>query len=62
MEGVGVSAVANEFGEDGGYGKRWVKVKMRPLAVYFPNTKGRVRSVKLHDLHHIVAGYRTMGG
>lgn len=50
---------ANDFGGDGGYSARWVKLKSKPWPIYFPNSKGRVRSVRLHDLHHIATGYRT---
>ncbi len=47
------------FGPDGGYGARWVKVQLGPLPVWFPNTQGRRRAVRLHDLHHIATGYAT---
>ena len=50
---------ANGFGEDGGYAKRWVKVKVGPAAFWFPNTQGRVRAVRYHDLHHVATGYDT---
>jgi len=29
------------------------------LALKFPNTKGRKRIIPLHDLHHVLTGYRT---
>jgi hypothetical protein len=48
----------NGFG-DGGYDARWVRVQLGPLPFYFPNTASRVRSVRLHDLHHVVTGYDT---
>jgi ubiquinone biosynthesis protein Coq4 len=48
------------FAPDGGYGDRWVRLKAGGRTVFvFPNTAARVRSVKLHDLHHIVTGYDT---
>ncbi len=47
------------LGPDGDYSARWVKVELKPLPVYFPNTPRRVRAVKLHDLHHVVTGYDT---
>lgn len=50
---------ANGFGADGGYGQRWVKIKLGPVPVWFPNTAGRRRAVRLHDLHHIATGYDT---
>src|SRR5262245_10722491 len=49
----------NDFGEDGGYNARWVKLKLGPFPYAIPNTKGRVRAVRYHDLHHIMTGYRT---
>jgi hypothetical protein len=50
---------ANGFGADGGYAKRWVKVKLGPLPLWFPNSEARVRAVRYHDLHHVVTGYDT---
>jgi len=50
---------ANGFGDDGGYSKRWVKVKVGPAAFWFPNTQGRVQAVRYHDLHHVATGYDT---
>jgi hypothetical protein len=44
---------------DGGYEDDWVKLKMGPIPVGFPNTEGRRRAVKLHDLHHVLTGYGT---
>ncbi len=49
---------ANGFG-DGGYESRWVKLKAGPIPLAFPNTRGRVRAVKLHDIHHVLTGYDT---
>jgi hypothetical protein len=49
---------ANGFGE-GGYDAKWVTVKLGPVPIAFPNSPQRVRSVRLHDLHHVVAGYAT---
>jgi hypothetical protein len=42
------------------YSDRWVRLAIfgRPLLA-FPNTAGRVRAVKLHDLHHVLTGYDT---
>jgi len=48
---------ANGF--DGNYGERWVRLKAGPIPIVFPNAPGRVRAVKLHDLHHIATGYQT---
>src|SRR6185369_8652618 len=49
---------ANGFGE-GGYDAKWVSVKIGPVPFAFPNTPQRVRSVRLHDLHHVVTDYDT---
>jgi hypothetical protein len=52
--------VENQFGEDGGYNDRWVILaKLGPLKLGFPNTAGRIRAVRRHDLHHLVTGYDT---
>jgi hypothetical protein len=48
----------NDFGW-GGYDDKWVKVEYGLLRFYFPNTKGRVKVVKYHDLHHILTEYNT---
>jgi hypothetical protein len=45
--------------DNGGYDDKWVRLKVGPLAVKFPNTAARVRSVKLHDIHHILTEYDT---
>jgi hypothetical protein len=50
---------ANGFGADGGYAKRFVKVKLGPIPFWFPNSQGRVRAVRYHDLHHVATGYDT---
>ena len=48
----------NGFG-DGGYEDGWVRFKVGPLPVAFPNTASRKRAVPLHDLHHVATGYGT---
>jgi len=48
----------NGLGE-GGYEEKWVKLAAGPLRFAFPNTAGRVRAVRYHDLHHVVTGYAT---
>jgi len=42
------------------YTDRWVALRVfgRPL-LGFPNTRARVRAVRLHDLHHVLTGYDT---
>lgn len=49
----------NGFGPDGGYGATWVDFKLGPIPMPFPNTEGRKRAVKFHDLNHVLTGYRT---
>ena len=49
---------ANGLGA-GGYEEKWVKIAVGPLGFAFPNTAGRVRAVRYHDLHHVVTGYAT---
>ena len=44
---------------EAGYAARWVRLQAVPLPMYFPNTRSRVRAVRLHDLHHIATGYGT---
>jgi ubiquinone biosynthesis protein Coq4 len=41
------------------YTDRWVKLKLGPLTLAFPNSAARKAAVKLHDLHHIATGYAT---
>src|SRR5262245_61843224 len=43
----------------GGYDEKWVPLAMGPLHFAIPNTAGRVRAVRYHDLHHVVTGYDT---
>ena len=49
----------NGFGPDGGYQERWIKVRVWRIPIWLPNTEGRRRAVKLHDLHHILTEYPT---
>jgi len=48
-----------KLGPEGGYRDRWVRVETKPIPFYFPNWPSRVKAARLHDLHHIVAGYET---
>lgn len=50
---------ANGFGADGGYREDWVRFKVGPFPVVFPNTAGRKAAVPCHDLHHVASGYDT---
>jgi hypothetical protein len=47
------------FAADGGYSDKWVKLKIGRAFVAFPNTASRVRSVRLHDIHHVLTEYDT---
>ena len=47
------------FAPDGGYSDKWVKLKIGRFALAFPNTPARVRSVRLHDIHHVLTEYAT---
>ena len=47
------------FPPDGGYADRWVKLRLGPLPLWFPNTEGRRRAVPFHDLHHVLTEYPT---
>jgi hypothetical protein len=47
------------FGENGGYDGRWIKVKWWRIPIWLPNTRGRRKAVRLHDLHHILTEYPT---
>src|SRR5260370_32928173 len=49
----------NGFGADGGYDKKWGPFNVGSAEFVIRNTKGRVRSVRPHDLHHIATGYPT---
>src|SRR5690348_4985515 len=49
----------NNFESDGGYGERWIKVRVWRIPIWLPNTAGRVRAVKLHDIHHVLTEYPT---
>ncbi len=49
----------NGFGKDGGYNDAWVDFELGPLPLPFPNTPGRIKAVKFHDLHHVLTGYET---
>ncbi|MCE2392721.1 MAG: hypothetical protein J4G09_14785 [Proteobacteria bacterium] len=50
---------ANDFGSDGGYAKRWVRLQIGLVPVFFPNLPSRLRAVRFHDLHHVLTGYAT---
>jgi hypothetical protein len=43
--------------ENGGYDDKYFKIKLGPLLIPFPNTKARIRGVKVHDIHHLLTEY-----
>ncbi|MFL6229603.1 MAG: hypothetical protein ACJ741_12580 [Pyrinomonadaceae bacterium] len=47
------------FGADGGYNERFIKVKVWRVPIWLPNTQGRRKAVRLHDLHHVLTEYPT---
>ena len=49
---------ANGF-SDATYRDAWVKLKVGPIPVVFPNTASRKRAIPLHDLHHVATDYTT---
>jgi hypothetical protein len=49
----------NQFGPNGGYDDAWVDFKLGPIPMPFPNSPGRKRAVRFHDLHHTLTGYAT---
>jgi hypothetical protein len=49
----------NGFGDAGGYDERWIKVKVWRVPIWIPNTDGRRKAVRLHDLHHVLTEYNT---
>ena len=44
---------------DGGYDLKYFQIKVGPVSIPFPNTKGRLKAVRLHDVHHIVTEYEA---
>lgn len=49
----------NNFGDDGGDSLKWITVKALGIPFKIPNTEGRRKAVRVHDLHHVVTGYKT---
>ncbi len=62
-DGTVRAARARYFARNGfderGYDDRWVRLRAGPIPIVFPNTRARVRSVRVHDVHHVVTGYAT---
>jgi len=50
---------ANNFGDDGGFSKKWEIVKLGPLPIPIRNINARRVAIQFHDLHHLVTGYGT---
>jgi hypothetical protein len=44
---------------DGGDSEAFAVVKIGPMPYPIPNTKSRKRAVKIHDLNHLVTGFKT---
>lgn len=49
----------NAFGRDGGYGDAWADAKLGPFRYRVRNLRVRASALRVHDLHHLVAGYPT---
>lgn len=45
--------------KDGGYTDRYFRIQVGRWYVPVPNIPARVRAVKLHDIHHVITGYRA---
>lgn len=43
--------------ENGGYHLKWFRIKIGPVFIPLPNTKGRIAAVKIHDIHHLATEY-----
>lgn len=44
---------------NGGYNERWFHIKLGAVFIPLPNIKARVAAVKIHDIHHVITGYRA---
>lgn len=47
---------------DGGDSQAWVRLRIGPLHLPFPNPPVRKRAVLYHDAHHVLTGYDTVFG
>ena len=45
--------------KDGGYQDKFFKIKLGAYYIPFPNIKARVEAAKIHDIHHIITGYKA---
>jgi hypothetical protein len=41
------------------YEDPWVRVRLGPIPITFPNVPSRRRAIRFHDIHHVVTGYQT---
>jgi hypothetical protein len=48
--------------DNGGYDKKWVRLKAGPFVIAFPNIEARKVAVRYHDLHHVLTGYEANWG
>jgi hypothetical protein len=44
---------------DGGYNDKFFRIKIGPVYIPVPNTKGRIAAVKIHDIHHMLTEYKA---
>jgi len=49
----------NHLPVDGGYTRKSYTIRTWPVRLRLPNTASHVAAVKMHDLHHLLTGYRT---
>lgn len=47
------------LGEQGGLNNDWAYLDMKWFRIPFPNTASRKKALILHDIHHIVTGYKS---
>ena len=45
--------------ENGGYELKWFRIKVGRIYIPLPNTKDRVKAVKIHDIHHLITEYEA---
>jgi hypothetical protein len=45
--------------KDGGYNLKFFKIKLGKIFIPVPNIPARVRAVKIHDIHHLLTGYKA---
>lgn len=45
---------------NGGYEDKFFRIKIGPLFIPVPNTKARIKAVKIHDIHHLLTEYSAL--